>query len=80
MEIDCLARPTFENYELPSHKRKFVEPAAVPVTIVLISDRLQRIAPVRLAQQMYRMTGYEHSLMKRALLASVRIRSRLQRG
>lgn len=79
MEIDCLPRPKFESYELPSYRRKVVEPSPEPVTVVLISDRLQRLAPVRLAQQMYRMTSQDHSLMKRALMASVKIRARLKR-
>ena len=80
MELNCLVRPSFETYELPSHARKVADPAPMPVQIVLISDRLARSSPVQLGQRLYRMTSHDHSLMKRALMASVKIRSRLQRG
>lgn len=80
MHLDCLPRPRFETYQLPSHERKVAAPAPHQPTVVLVSDRLQRLSPIRLVQHVYRMTSEEHSLMKRALLASVKIRSRLQRG
>lgn len=79
MEIDCLPRPSFQNYELPSEQRQIrPQPAKVQV-VELLSDHLARIAPLKLAQVIYRITEQDHMSLKRALLASVRIRKRISR-
>lgn len=80
MEVDCLARPSFQDYRLPSDQRQ-TQPAAEPVQVVeLISERLTHVLPIRLAQAIHRITEPEHMALKRALLRSVRIRKRINRG
>jgi hypothetical protein len=79
MEIDCLPRPSFQEYQLPSEQRQIrAQPQAVQV-VELISDRLARIPPLRLARVIYRITEQDHLALKRALLSSVRIRKRIAR-
>jgi hypothetical protein len=79
METDCLPRPSFQEYQLPSEQRQIREqPPAVQV-VELLSDRLARFVPLKLVQVVYRITEQDHMTLKRALLSSVRIRKRIGR-
>lgn len=79
MNIDCLPRPSFQSYELPSRQREIRPPAPDVQAIELLSDQLARISPVQLAQMVYRLAERDHMALKRALLSSVRIRKGIPR-
>lgn len=79
MDIDCLPRPSFQNYELPSRQREIRPPAPDVQVIELLSDQLARISPVKLVQLVYRLAERDHIALKRALISSVRVRKGIPR-
>lgn len=80
MTTVTMIKPQFEGYALPSAERRQVPPPPAPLRISLISDQLKPFQNLLITKRLYRISSEEHAALKRALLSSVRIRTRLTRG
>jgi hypothetical protein len=75
-----MIRPQYEGYALPSAERQQAPPPPAPLPVSLISDQLKPFQNLLITKRLYRICSEEHAALKRALLSSVRIRTRLTRG
>jgi hypothetical protein len=75
-----MIRPQYEGYALPSEERRQAIKPAAPPAVPLISDQLKPFQNLLITKRLYRICSEEHAALKRALLSSVRIRTRLTRG